>query len=285
MQRATRDTQWLTASSGELLGIALGWDFSGHHQFGIKKLRDVFELPEGHERGVESRKIRAVPKTLMFTTYLRQPRCSGRRTVPARKCGVPPTQCALLVGHAYWMGSDSEALNQARENVDFWLEPGDSYYDPTRDDLSAAWDDSSFAVLVRGPENCSKLKAIHEAFEKCDIVVGAGQDFGLVRSFGVSFVIDSRIDEATRATVLADDLEHISLLEAAEATGIEKRLTEAGKLFSTLRPGWANKEKTAVRFFLHPLQQSRYRSGWFSVADLDAWARDEGPVLVKKTAG
>jgi hypothetical protein len=36
-----------------------------------------------------------------------------------------------------------------------------------------------------------------------------------------------------------------------------------------------------IRFWLNPTDQENYRSGWFSIDDLIAWAHNQGPVMVE----
>ena len=67
------------------------------------------------------------------------------------------------------------------------------------------------------------------------------------------------------------------------ATGIEEVLKAAGKKWYALSPGWRDKRKQHVDFFLNPCEQERYDFGWFTVEELRQWARDEGPVLLDKT--
>jgi hypothetical protein len=34
--------------------------------------------------------------------------------------------------------------------------------------------------------------------------------------------------------------------------------------------------------FLNPMEQSIHNSGWFTVEQLEEWAKDSGPVMMKK---
>ena len=37
-----------------------------------------------------------------------------------------------------------------------------------------------------------------------------------------------------------------------------------------------------IRFWLNPVEQDMYKTGWFSIDDLIAWAHNHGPVLVEE---
>lgn len=268
MRRATQETQWLLTNSGELLGIALGFDFCSEHEWGVRPLQEAFGLPRGVAEGVNARKITALPAVLEYLAFTR----------PARDKHRAGQSAACIVGHAQPWGTPAETLAAAREELRFYSEPGDRWHRP-ESDLVGAWDEKSFGVLVRGEENIRKLGELHEAFTRKDIVLTLGKSCGFLRSFGLTFLIDSRIDEGTRVAVLEKDRDYKRLLAAAKATGIEKRLRQAGMRWFALSPAWVDQEKRQVHFWLNPMEQSRFESGWFSVADLDAWAKGEGPVV------
>lgn len=64
----------------------------------------------------------------------------------------------------------------------------------------------------------------------------------------------------------------LRLLEDVKVT-----LQDQGKEWRSLeRWQWIDGE---IRFWLNPVRQDRYQSGWFSIDDLIAWARDEGPIV------
>lgn len=98
-------------------------------------------------------------------------------------------------------------------------------------------------------------------------------------------MLDSRVAPQVRADVLATDREHKRLLAAAAATGIEQRLKAAKRGWYALSPGWVDERKQEVHFFLNPMEQPRYNHGWFTVAELDAWAAGHGPVMKSDQVG
>lgn len=270
---ATQDTQWLKNDADEIIGIALGFDFCAEHEFGLNDLSAALALPEGEMRGLESRKIHALPKNFKFKKFKRSLKDKSK----------PKEDCAVLVCFATesYMGlSIDRQITQTIKAVSFWTDPGDKWYDEKKHNIIAAWDEKSFAIVVRGAANIETLKRVYEAFKRYDIVVAPGKNVGFLRSFGLTFVIDSMIDEKTRAQVLENDLEHIRLLQAAKDTGVEALLKEAGLSWYALSPAWTDSDKTQVKFFLNPCEQKRHDFGWFSVEELRAWARGEGPVML-----
>lgn len=82
-----------------------------------------------------------------------------------------------------------------------------------------------------------------------------------------------RILQMRRTTGLAlPDL--LRLLDEVKVT-----LGDQGKEWHSLeRWQWMDGE---VRFWLNPKDQDIYRTGWFSIDDLIAWARERGPVMIE----
>jgi hypothetical protein len=61
---------------------------------------------------------------------------------------------------------------------------------------------------------------------------------------------------------------------------VKVTLTDQGKLWHSLeRWQWM---EGGIKFWLNPTEQDIYRSGWFSIDDLVAWAHDTGPVMIEE---
>lgn len=59
---------------------------------------------------------------------------------------------------------------------------------------------------------------------------------------------------------------------------VKQTLEEQGKEWRSLeRWQWMDGE---IRFWLNPTDQEAYRTGWYAIDDLIAWAHDRGPVVV-----
>ena len=165
--------------------------------------------------------------------------------------------------------------------MSFFSDPGSKWHEP-RYDLAAAWGERDFAVQVRGAENIERLRRIVEAAERGDLTL-TNSGSGWLNRHGISLVILSRLSEAKVQSIIERDEAHRELILAARATGIEEVLKAAGKKWHALSPGWRDKRKQHVDFFLNPCEQQRYDFGWFTVEELRQWARDEGPVLLDKS--
>jgi hypothetical protein len=67
--------------------------------------------------------------------------------------------------------------------------------------------------------------------------------------------------------------ELLRMLEDVKAT-----LSDQGKDWRSLeRWQWMDGQ---IRFWLNPIDQTRYRTGWYTVEELILWSQERGPVLV-----
>jgi hypothetical protein len=61
---------------------------------------------------------------------------------------------------------------------------------------------------------------------------------------------------------------------------VKQTLADQGKEWHSLeRWQWIDGE---IRFWLNPHEQDIYRSGWFSIDELIAWAHETGPVVIEE---
>lgn len=285
MRRAHMDCGWLVAGANgpvkgptedrQFIGLALGYDFCAEHESDARWVTEAFGVrqPE-YPMGVEDRLMTQVPERLQFVRYDYQPRDRRRKPTPA-----------AALRYATWgelLARETAAERLAHE-ASFWNDVRDKDHRPEQDDLVTAWTDrSGFVVNVRGEGNIAMLEALYQAMLERKVAIAPGSAVGFMRQ-PLSFILIERMSEEQKARVLAQDQDYKALSEAAKATGIEERLAAAGRKWYALGPGWSNGPGSPVRFFLNPREQHRYSHGWFSVEDLDAWIRDEGPVLGGQT--
>lgn len=64
-----------------------------------------------------------------------------------------------------------------------------------------------------------------------------------------------------------------------ETLTIQDRLRAAGRDWFALRPVEGGK------WLLNPCEQDKYAFGCFTLADLEAWVDDKGPIVIKKAPG
>lgn len=278
MRRASNDVSFLTLEDGSTGGVCLGFDFCAEHEFGVKRIKQAMGIPG--TVGVEGRTMTQQPPIVHFEKFKR----TRRRERGSKKVVKDPAAALIVTAQSWLAPKMGEPIKDtlrsiARDGLDFYAEPHDTHYREERDNLISAWDESGFAVVARGEENVKRLEEIHQALLANDIALADPSGMGFAHRGGLGVVIASRVPELVRKDVKERDLDQQRLVEAAEATGIAKKIKNSGKSFFALSPAWANEEKTEVRFFLNPAEQRSYNHGWYTVAELEAWTRDEGPIL------
>ena len=275
MRRAYYDVGFMVQDDGTVVGISLGYDRCAEHEWGIRDIQSALgvNIPEV-PIGIEDRRASRMPASLKFGRYTAKPRDKRRKGYPA----------AYLILDQGWSPVDIEsnpAEALSRMDVQFVGQMTDKDHDP-KWDCVCAWSSDSFVVNVRGEENIARLEELFNAFKACDISMAVPWARSFFRG-GLAFVITSRVPEEEREVIRARDLAHKKLYDAAKATGIYETLEAAGKGFYALSPDWMDREvQEEVMFYLNPREQSKYEGGWFTLEELQAWAKDQGPILKHK---
>lgn len=236
------------------LGFNLGADFTSEHEWGIKELLFRFGV-NSSLLGVDGRSITEIPKGFVFKEIK----------------GKNKKYCVLILLNEYWLNSyDVEKLELSNFELNFY----------SNDNIATAWDESTFGIAV-DDKYSKEVKELYNAFLNKDILIGV-RPSGVFKNGGLKFLIKSRMSDETIKSVLEADLDHISLLNAAEDTGIYKILKKAKKEYYALSPRWEDKSKKSIIFWLNPQEQNVYNFGWFTVDDLKDWAKNKGKVMIGK---
>lgn len=265
------------AAGGQIVGIDFGADFTSEHERGIRDLKEAFGVlgvTQRHEGagdivGLDARAITLVPSGLEFIEDME--------------------------GHAYLIYTDPAwSLDERRQwnakDLDRILEVYDG------EELSTAWDASSFGVRMKNDGlmlGATILGQIYEAIMKHDAVLFlAGGDM-VFSNAGLVVAIRSRIPKEQADKVKEGDEDYLRLLASAEKTGIAEKLDKAGLGYFALSPRWLPKAKPddesrfkteyPVIFWLNPMNQQVNNYGWFTVEDLLAWIKGEGPIPMQKS--
>lgn len=243
------------------IGINLGWDFTAEHEWGIAGLKGYFGLEGVHNGlinkriGIDARRVTKLPE--YFKLFVK-----GEFT--------------YLVSARHMSGDDmsKKALDSMVQA--YWTSYGENDNEIT---LNTAWDENSFGIAVRGKEERKHLKLLFEAFNNNDAIITFGHDGNPFSNSGLMLLIASKLPKEYVDSQAAADLNKIKLNKASDKTGIIKRLKKADRQYFACSPRWANDEKTEVHYWLNPMKQDRYDSGWMTVADLDDWISDSGKVM------
>lgn len=265
--------EWLKNQAGEVVGLNLGADYCAEHEFGIKQLKTILGVQDQNPQGISSRKITQTPQENIYILD----------EVRKKKTG----KTMLIVEGRYTI----ETINQSLKNLPSDFKP----YAPRgqQPDLLTAWGEGGLCVVASKEEDKQNLRLIIQALKNQDLAMWLGGG-GVFQNAGLVLAIISKVDETQKKTMADADEEALKLKLADEATGIKQQLSEARKGFYALSPAWSEsikrtkdgEIKTAypVIYFLNPYEQNQYNSGWYTVEQLQAWTRGEGPIVKQKSA-
>ena len=270
MKRAYQDIGWELGPTGALQGLSLGFDRRAEHVQGITPLLAQLGVDvEQHPIGLHERKVNADRPIVRFSTYEYTPTVANRRRYPA----------ALLVV----MGATKEnlpALTEAemvkRFDLDFLHAPTHRLNRPEYD-LVTAWGADGFAVHARG-DNVEFLAQLYGRLVARDLAVLAPPRPGGAPG-AVRLLVVSRISSESQSQLEVLDRENRELSLAVFETSILAQLRRAGAQYHVLTPAWFDEAKDEVIFYLEPSQPNSYNTGWFTLAELQAWANGYGPIV------
>lgn len=261
MRRGTQDTAIFVSEDGVFQGVCLGWDFTSEHEWGIKGITRDYGLREVSRQvvGIEARRIQRMPDHLEITTF---------------------GNVSYLTSRSRWHDEDL-----TKKDLNRIMEAYDTY---DRGPIQGAWDEKSFGVRVEGKENQEYLDELLDAFMSEDVIIafGSGDPTNPFGNSGLMLLIASRLPQDYIDASAKADNDRLDLTDAAAATGIAKRLADAGLKYFALNPKrWADEEKTEPLFWLNPMGQKEFNTGWMTVADLDDWIAGKGKVVKEKGNG
>jgi hypothetical protein len=247
MKTAFRDSGIVRDEQGNLIGINMGWDFTAEHECGIRDIKTKLGV-EGKGYG-PNRHVISKPAEVKFGSK--------------------------MIGKKWYTISCYQY-----EDANRYL-PSSAY---EGSEVLSAWSDRSFVVAI-------KDKAVHKQIMQA-IVDGnaiitidslfASEANPFSRS-GLKILIRSAIPKDWEEQWSEAHKNQERIEKAKDKTGIADRLDKAGKRYLALSPRWTPDTKKGetthpVIFWLNPQQQDITNYGYFTVEELDAWIRNEGPI-------
>lgn len=252
--RRTHEPKWMYNKGGDLIGIAMGSDFCAEHEWGTGKMKSEFKCDDSLD-GIARRTITHLPPHLRFIDEKEYQAIFLSRTESYYK------------QPAVWV---KEELRRFDKTIP----------------LTCAWDESTFAVVAWGEKDKKNVRKLWDAFQRKDVAFWP--NIGVFHlGGGLIFAIPSMVPAEDKQTMLDSDLDNKKLIEASKKTGIEEKVTEAGRRFFALSPKWAkyfkdpdyaSKTKHEVIYWLNPMDQHVNNHGWFTVEELEQWIEGKGPI-------
>lgn len=275
MRRGNRNK--IVVIDGEFIGINLGADYTAEHEFGLEDLKRDFGFGDKDaiskkNIGLKARTMTVLPEGLVFKKI-------GKKTYLIYG-GCWTSDCIKRNGNKYF--TEQRELRLYGEST-----------------LATAWSGNDFGILVNTPDGRIYLKELYKAFLNKDVAF-MFDGSNPVKNPGLCLCIASKLPKQIDEDFKAADLDKIKLTKAVAKSGIEKFLqaasTQAGVAerwsqpytYFALSPRWMPKEGSLKKesrypllFWLNPMQQKENNCGWFTVEELMAWTRGEGPIPKK----
>lgn len=300
--------------TGEVVGISLGYDHCAEHEWGVKGLKNLLHFQDKkYPMGVADRIVQppleVVERAVSFTEFkVRLPADpkSGKKTMTvkaARFCVSKDVEIAKEIVRGY-SDSYTESIKKAILGVP--TAPYDLRYPSTRkpfdysllDSLESKekgkhigendvlicskWGENSFLVEVWGELRVEALKKIFESFVEGKSTLSLSGSNNPFEGRGLCIVQVEKLTEEEKTSILTQDLEYKNLQEEFEASGLREILEKANKSYYALSP--RRREDGTIAVWLNPREQSKFKSGWYSIEDLKLWAVNQGPVMESKVS-
>lgn len=279
MRQAGWDSGWHLDSHGEVIGFSLHGDSCTEHEVGISELKACLGMKKAPYNGIADRVNTRIPQGFAFQTY-------------QDKDGNPAA-CLLVNDRMDPSGLDpANSFSEARfRTASTFRSRNDEERarDEHRERFGAAWDSEGFFIRVKGQGYVDRLSKMAKAIENHDLTLGGyliEETYmpGKTQVGGLTFARASKVSAKMAEELLAKDQSRLRLDTAAATIlpGLTVTLQKAGKRWFALTPRWRDEQETEVVFWLNPMEQSDHNFGQFSAADLQAWARNEGPIMIDK---
>ena len=269
MRRGSNEEVWRT-DDGIFIGLSLGADYCAEHEWGIAKLKSKLGMNAPNYKNINS-DLDVQKRFMKLKTHITG---LDALTISKHEDIVNNLDTAGYVDKKSGVALFGIATKSwHREGFEF-SNLRDNWYNPERSEIMGWWDEGTFAFLS---PNKQDVQDIADAFEKNDIAIFLGGG-GAFKNAGLVISIASRLPEEFKESSKQGDIDYIALQRAAIKTGIHKKLIKADKQYYALSPKWKDEDKTELTFWLNPNDQRNVNYGWVSVAELEAWCKDEGPI-------
>jgi hypothetical protein len=267
----------LVEVDGNVIGIALGADFTAEHEWGIKDMLNQFNCDSISLKD----KVYKAKKTFLLgnlrvaniSTGIRTNKDSSKLKIHKEKGRV-----YLYMDTNHYLGSEKSLA----QYFDWYMYDRDT-------DIQGAWCDSDFVARTTNKEIVNVFEDLVAAEAENDLFIGMFPE--LMRN-GLLIVRASSIPEESKESIIQKQKNEIECYSRMFDSGIEKILEKAGKKFFALSPSITSEKgmKTAydeyppdtLIFWLNPYDQQKYSHGYYTVEDLKDWAQDKGAVIERQ---
>ena len=273
--------EFVVLDGGVVVGVNLSSDSCSEHEWGISPMKMALGVDQSQGFGIERRRIRKLPEGWLQWRELSDGSQGFGLQSPwswennFEKCLERHDFRKRHIPRLYKTGPKK---GTPRPGPGTWEKYG----------LAAAWGERDFFVRAMSAEDIANLRQIWEAIQAGNgaVWISGGGPFG---GHGLFFMDITKIPQEYLDTLYEGDKEAHETKEYHDSTGIEKLLKDAGKGWFSLRPqrfpnGFTTRHGVVVdktggyAWWLNPSDQKNNEFGWYTLEELQAWARNEGPI-------
>ena len=251
----------------DYVGVNLGFDFCAEHEFGIKYIEEKFGLQKLNEKtdSLDRRTIKIIPNSLGFFKI-------------HHKNKIYYVLTSYLSKDNYEINKDGSLKANEVCFFDFGKRYG--YQKLEEKDLITAWDEKSFAIMVKA-KNKDKLQKLYDAFMKKDIVIFFAAQPNPFGNRGLCLAIKSLLPAEIISSFKEEDEYMLKLENEIKKANIEKLLKDNNKGYLK-KDGYSsisyNLEDGKLKIFIYPMNR-KYNSGWFDIEDIYDWIKGTGKIV------
>lgn len=248
MRRAYNDNGLILIAE-KFVGIALGYDYCSEHEWGIKRINEMFGIPKSNKdnMGVKNRTITKYSPIFFIEKKVNK-----------------INYALLYVGNEFY-NDERNLLNPPSELNNFVkdLKANAKYNlnhigDGKKDNIITAWDGKSFGVAVMGNVEVEYLRELYQAFKSgCNVTIAVA-NLRVNNPFSGSslcLLITDKIPQETLDLMYYGDKEYYDLEEYEEKINMKKIIADFGnkngyhgdKYFCACSPKWINYHNANVR--------------------------------------
>lgn len=234
-------------------GINLGFDFCAEHEQGIKGIHQLFGItPKTKPMGLEAFRVNHVN--------------------PDKVVLVEDEQIVLLVHKDNYY--KERLLKNGEEFLKSLIPNAHS-----ENDFGAAWDENGFCIISKNEDVVKMIKSIHENMFKKNLYCMLSPSSWM--GSGLTLLIADAVSEDIKKEALKADISFFRLQKKFNKTKIVERIKKAGLRYFALKPSWFTDADSKYDFkvFLNPVEQHKYKAGWFTIEELQEWTLGRGPVI------
>jgi len=274
----------IVEDGGRFVGFLLEADYCSEHERGIRPLSQALGIkPLTPAPGLPRRSMPSpcgYAVTLLADGRAQVVRPGEGEGAASRRRVAEDVRLLLVDGGLRYSGPEYMSARARTVIKEHGFNAGDA-------EAVGSWDDSAFAIVAFSARAKAFVTELSAAIEAGDAAFWPGSaDVNPFGRKGLVAAIASRVPAETAARMAERDTQAETLAALSAATGIERRLREAGRQFFALTPRLASQSEAPttshpVVYWLNPCEQAINEAGWYTVEELDEWIAGTGPVLAK----